>query len=35
VVPDRGVMLVLIILAVVGCAVVWTWVVGDIYGWWN
>jgi len=28
-------MLVLIILAAVACVVVWTWVIGDIYGWWN
>jgi hypothetical protein len=35
VVSDRGVMLALIFLAAVACVVVWTWVVGDIYGWWN
>ena len=28
-------MLALIILASVACVVVWTWVIGDIYGWWG
>ncbi|PRY46618.1 hypothetical protein CLV43_101896 [Umezawaea tangerina] len=28
-------MLALIILAAVGCVAVWTWMVGDIYGWWS